>query len=214
MKTKLLIVSSLILSAFGTSAQILTGDSFAKYDIDKYDGTADHKPQFIQAAEGLKDRFELDKNDQISYSTVIECPNMTKNKLYESINEWFTKAFADKNSSIKTNDSTSGTLIANSTLKNIITFSQQIVSVNMTVKINIKDEKIRLTSTIKNYTINVSTTWATKKCFPFYDEQDALSKKIGASAYTASCVFTDIVESKLKEIVAPKAPVDNSDDDW
>ncbi len=214
MKTKLLIVSSLILSAFGTSAQILTGDSFAKYDIDKYDGTADHKQQFVKGAEGLKSRFELDKNDQLSYSTIIECQNQTKDNLYESVNEWFTNAFADKNSSIKTNDKETGTLLVNVNLKNIVSFPHQIVSVNMIVKVNIKDGKVRLTSTIKDYVINSSTSWTPKKIYPFYDEPDALRKKVGSSAYVASCVFTEIVEKQLKEATAPKAKVEDTDDDW
>lgn len=214
MKVKLLIISSLILSAFGSSAQILTGDSFAKYDIDKYDGTADHKQQYVQGAEGLKGRFEIDKNDQLSYSNVIDCPNQTKDKLYENINAWFTKAFADKNSSIKTNDKETGTLLVNVNLKNIVSFPHQIVSVNMIVKINIKDGKVRFTSTIKNYVINSATEWTAKKCYPFYDESDALRKKVGSSAYVASCVFTEIAESQLKEATTPKAVVEGADDDW
>lgn len=214
MKTKLLIVSSLILSAFGTSAQILTGDSFAKYDIDKYDGTADHKQQYVPAAEELKSRFELDKNDKLSYSVVIDCPNQTKDKLYENINGWFTKAFADKGSTIKTNDKESGTMLVNVNLKNIVSFPHQIVSVNMIVKINIKDGKVRLTSTINDYVINAATSWTSKKCYPFYDEDDQLRKKIGSSAYTASCVFTEIVESQLREAASPKVVVEGADDDW
>lgn len=214
MKAKFLIISALVMSAFGTSAQILTGDSFAKYNIDKYDGTADHKQQFVPAADGLKSRFVLDKNDQLSYSVVIDCPNQTKDKLYESVNEWFAKAFADKNSSIKTNDAEAGTLIANVNLKDIISFPHQLVTPEMIVKVNVKDGKVRLSSTIKQYLVNGSTVWTSKKCYPFYDEQDALKKKISSGAYVVCCVFTELVEKQLKEAVAPKAPVNDSDDDW
>ena len=214
MKTKKLFACLFLFSAFGASAQILTGESFAKYDIDKYDGTADHKQQYVQAAEGLKDRFALDKNEQLSYSKVIECPNQTKDQLYQNINDWFTKAFADKHSSIKTNDAETGTLVVNASLKNIVSFTHQIVNVDMIVKINIKDGKVRLTSTIRQYVINSSTPWVSKKCYPFYDEQDPLRKKVGSSAYTASCVFTEIVEQQLTEAVTPKAKVEDADDDW
>ena len=203
-----------MLNAFGASAQILTGDSFAKYDIDKYDGKSDHKHQYVEAATALKSRFELDKNDQLSYSAVIECAGMDKDKIYDNINGWFAKAFGEKNSSIKSNDKESGTLTANVNVKNVVTFPHQIVSVNMIVKINIKDGKLRLVQTIKDYVINSGTPWTSKKCFPFYDEQDALRKKIGSSAYVASCVFAEIVEKQLKEAVTPKAPVKDNDDDW
>lgn len=214
MKAKKLIIGVLMLNAFGASAQILTGDSFAKYDIDKYDGKSDHKHQYAEAAVALKSRFELDKNDQLSYTSVIECAGMDKDKIYDNISGWFTKAFADKSSSIKTNDKESGALLVNTTLKNVVSFPHQIVSVNMIVKINIKDGKLRLVQTIKDYVINTSSNWTPKKCAPFYDEQDALRKKIGSSAYVASCVFAEIVEEQLKEAVTPKAPVKDNDDDW
>ena len=214
MKAKKLILGVLMLNAFGASAQIMTGDSFAKYDIDKYDGKPDHKHQYVEAATSLKSKFELDKNDQLSYSAVIECAGMNKDQIYDNINGWFTKAFADKSSSIKTNDKESGTLLVNTTLKNVVTFPHQIVSVNLIVKINIKDGKVRLVQTIKDYVINSGTPWTSKKCYPFYDEQDALRKKIGSSAYVASCVFAEILEKQLNEEVKPKAPVKDNDDDW
>ena len=196
------------------SAQILTGDSFAKYNIDNYDGKADHKHQYVEAATALKSRFELDKNDQMTYTTVIDCPGMDKDKIYDNINGWFTQAFADKSSSIKTNDKASGTLSASTTLKNVVSFPHQIVSISLSVKINIKDGKLRVVQTINEYTINTSSKWVVKKCYPFYDEQDALRKKIGASAYVASCVFAELVEKQLGEAANPKAPVNDNDDDW
>ncbi|MBO7496406.1 MAG: DUF4468 domain-containing protein [Salinivirgaceae bacterium] len=211
---KKLLLGLFVLSTMSVSAQILTGDSFAKYDIDKYDGKPDHKHQYVEAATSLKSRFELDKNDQMTYTTVIDCPNMDKDKIYDNINGWFTKAFADKSSSIQTNDKASGTLVATTTLKSIVTFPHQIVSVSLSVKINIKDGKLRLVQTINEYIINSSSKWAVKKCYPFYDEQDALRKKIGSSAYVASCVFAEIVEKQLNEAAKPKAPVNDNDDDW
>ena len=214
MKVKHLFLGLLMLNTLGASAQILTADSFAKYDIDKYDGKPDHKHQYVEAATKLKPKFELDKNDQLSYSTVIECAGMDKDKIYDNISGWFTKAFADKASAIQTNDKASGTLVANTTLKSVVTFPQQIVSVDMSVKINIKDGKLRLVQTIKQYYVNVSSKWVVKKCYPYYDEQDALRKKIGASAYVASCVFAELVETQLTEAAKPKAPANDNDDDW
>ena len=214
MKVKVLILSLLMLGAGSASAQLLTGDSFAKYDLDKYDGKADHKHQYVQAAEGLKSRFELDKNDQLTYSKVIDCPNMDKDKIYDCVNAWFTKAFADKTASVQTNSKETGAMIVNVNVKNVVTFPHQVVSVNMIVKVNIKDGKVRLTSTIKDYVINSGTSWTSKKCYPFYDEQDELRKKIGSSAYSASCVFTEIVETQLTEAVKPKVEANTSDDDW
>ena len=214
MNAKHLFLGLLMLNTLGASAQILTGDSFAKYDIDKYDGKPDHKHQYVEAATKLKAKFELDKNDQLTYSTVIECAGMDKDKIYDNISGWFTKAFGDKGSSIKTNDKESGTLTVNTTLKNIVTFPHQIVSVNMIVKINIKDGKLRLVQTIKDYVINAGTSWTAKKCYPIYDEQDALRKKIGSSAYVASCVFAEIVEKQLNEAAKPKAPANDNYEDW
>lgn len=214
MKAKHLFLGLLMLNTMGASAQILTADSFAKYDIDKYDGKPDHKHQYVEAATKLKPKFELDKNDQLSYSTVIECAGMDKDKIYDNINGWFTKTFGDKNSSIKTNDKAAGTLVANTTLKSIVTFPHQIVSVNLIVKINIKDGKVRMVETIKDYIINAGTPWTAKKCYPIYDEQDALRKKIGSSAYVASCVFAEIVEKQLGEAAKPKVEVKDNDDDW
>jgi hypothetical protein len=214
MKIKALTVSLFMLGAIGASAQILTGDSFAKYDLDKYDGKADHKHQYVEAATSLKSKFELDKNDQLTYSNVIECAGMDKDKIYDNINGWFTKTFADKTAAVQTNSKETGALIVNVNIKNVVTFPHQVVSVNMIVKINIKDGKARLTTTIKDYVINSGTSWTSKKCYPFYDEQDPLRKKIGSSAYVASCVFTEIVEKQLTEAAKPKVETPSSDDDW
>lgn len=211
---KKLLVGLFVLSTASVSAQILTGDSFAKYNIDKYDGKSDHKHQYVEAANSLKSKFELDKNNQMTYTTIIDCPNMDKDKIYDNISGWFTKAFADKASSIQTNDKASGTLAVNTTLKSVVKFPQQIVSVSMSVKINIKDGKLRVVQTVNEYIVNTSSKWAVRKCYPFYDEQDQLRKKIGASAYVASCVFAELVETQLGEAAKPKAEVKDNDDDW
>lgn len=214
MKIKQFVLGLFLLSTFGASAQIITAESFANTNIDKYDGVADRKHQYVQAADGLKSRFELDQTDKLSNVTIIECQGNAKAKLYSSINAWFTKAFADKNSTIEKNDQASGTLEVKTVLKNIVKFPHQIVSVNMTVKINIKDDKVRVVNTIQQYTINAGTAWVSKKCYPFYDEQDALRKKIGSSAYVASCVFAEEVVKQIEEAVKPKAPVQDNNDDW
>ncbi len=196
------------------SSQILTADEFAKHNIDKYDGIADKKHQYVQAAEALKDQFALDKNNQYSKVTIIDCPNMKKDALYKNVNEWFKKSFADKASTIQRDDAESGVMIVNTTLKNIVTFPHQLVSVNLIVRIDVKDNKIRLTNTIHHYIINSSTEWQVKKCAPFADVQDQLTKKVGSSAYVASCIFAETAAKKLEEASKPKVVVDDDNDDW
>ena len=213
MKNILIIASLLFAGALQSSAQLITAESFEKINIDKYDGQADKKHQYVPAADKLKPRFEIDKNNQLASSQIIELSGMDKNKIYDNVNIWFKKTFADKASTIQTNDKEKGQLVVNTLLKNIVKFPHQVVGVNMTVKIDVKDGKIRLTNIINNYIINAGTEWNAKKCYPFYDEQDVLRKKVSSSGYVVACTFADIVAEQLKEAAKPKV-VQDSDDDW
>jgi len=213
MKHYLLIAGLLLFSSLQASAQLLTAESFNKINIDKYDGRSDKKHQYVPAADNLKSYFEIDKNNQLSSIQVIELAGMDKDKIYDNINAWFTKAFSDKLSSIKTNNKESGQMIVNTVLKNIVKFPHQIVSVDMTTRIDVKDGKIRLTNIINKYLINAGTEWSAKKCYPFIDEQDELRKKVGSSGYVTACVYVDIVTEQIKEAAKPKA-TQKTDDDW
>jgi len=213
MKNTLIVAGLLLFGSLQASAQLLTAESFEKTNIDKYDGKSDKVQQYVPAAEALKSRFEIDKNNQVVSTQVIELSGMDKDKIYDNINGWFAKAFADKNSTIKTNDKEKGQLVANTVLRNIVKFPHQIVSVNMTVRIDVKDGKIRLSNTINNYIINSDTEWDAKKRYPFVDDQEALRKKVSSSGYVAACIFTEIVAEQLKDAATPKVTND-TDDDW
>jgi hypothetical protein len=213
MKRKIIIIAALFASVT-MNAQIMTEKDFENYNIDKFDGKADGKADYVQAAINLKDSFGLDKNNQISCVSVVQCPDMSKEKIYVEANNWFANSFNDGKSVIQLNDKDAGTIIAKGFLHNIakhVSFTTSAdVSAWVIIRIDIKDGKFRMTSTIQEYNLisgqgvmgaMSSTgqdlrpeTWLPAECFPF---KGNTYKKTASKAYVACFVYSNILADKL-----------------
>ena len=150
MKKFLFTTTLLLVSMMTVTAQIMKPEDLEKYAKSRYGD------KWLDAAANLASQLTLDKNNNLTYQQVIPAPGKTKEQLYILMNYWTTATFQDKQA-ITLNDKESGTIIITSTMENIAThtggLSQYSVSITPVIKIDIKDEKIRVTYTVQSYDV-------------------------------------------------------------
>lgn len=148
---KILLCSALFVWATLTvSAQIMKAEDLEKYAKSRYG------EKWLDAAENLASQLTLDKNNNLTYQQVMEAPGKTRQQLYILLNYWVTATFKDPQA-ITLNDKESGTIIISSTIEDIARhtggLSQYSVSITPLIKIDIKDEKVRVTFTVQSYDV-------------------------------------------------------------
>lgn len=148
----------LICGITSIQAQIMKAADLEKYAKERYGD------KWLDAAANLATSITLDKNQSITYQEVIEAPGKTKQQLYVAVNYWATATFKDKQA-ITLNDKDAGCIIISSTIPNIVehigTLNKYSVSITPVIRIDIKDERVRVTYTVQNYDIlaDVSGGW-------------------------------------------------------
>jgi len=158
MKKKIVLSFILLLTAMGASAQIMKSADLEKYAKVRYG------EKWLDAAKNLSAELTLDKNESLTYQQIINAPGKDKNQLYILLNYWATATFKDKQA-ITLDDKESGTIIISSTMPNIVehmgTLNEYSISITPVIKIDIKDERIRVTYTVQSYDIlnNAGAGW-------------------------------------------------------
>ncbi len=137
-------------STMKVQAQVMKTEDLEKYAKNKYG------EKWLDAAANLASQLTLDKNEALSYQEVIELPGKTKEQIYVALNYWATATFKDKQA-ITLNDKEAGVIIISSTIDAIAdhtgTLFRYIVSITPLIKLDIKDEKMRITYTVQNYDV-------------------------------------------------------------
>lgn len=194
-----------------------------KYDdiLDCLDGVNDGEIDYLTAALFFRDNIAgIDKNGNISMINIIECPGFTKEHIYIQANSWFVNTFNSGKSVIQLNDKEAGTILAKGFLKNI---AEQVgfaisyeVSAYILFRIDIKDGRCRLITTIQEYesvnrggvagalsgSIQTSTgTYKPDRVYPFYQGNAGLSKKAGAKAYCACCMYMIAMKNQFDKAI-------------
>lgn len=144
---------SIILLGIGVvslPAQIIKPQDLEKYAKQKYGDS------WLTAAANLSSTLNFDKNESLTYQQVIQAPGKTKSQLYVMLNYWVTATFKDKQA-VTLNDKDMGTIIISSILPAIAdhtgTLNRYIVNITPVIKIDIKDERIRVTYTVQSYDV-------------------------------------------------------------
>ena len=186
--------------------------------LDGLDGEDDGIIDYLSVATFFRDNIAgIDKNGNISMMNIIEAPRLYKEQIYIQANSWFVHTFNSGKSVIQLNEKEAGTILAKGYLKNI---AEQVgfaisyeISANVIFRIDIKDGKARLITTIQEYESinrggvagamsgNVSPSLHTcgpETVFPFVDKATTLSKKAGAKAYCACCMYMIAMKNQLK----------------
>lgn len=150
MKKIVIIVATLLMVVGSASAQIMKSADLEKYAKVRYGD------KWLDAAKNLSAELTLDKNESLTYQQIIDAPGKNKNQLYILLNYWATATFQDRQA-ITLDDKESGTIIISSTMPNIVehmgTLNEYSISITPVIKIDIKDERIRVTYTVQNYDI-------------------------------------------------------------
>ena len=153
MKKILLLMVAIIFTFCGTirvQAQVMKAEDLEKYAKSRYGD------KWLDAAANLAKELKLDKNEALSYQEVIEAPGKTKEQLYVALNYWVTATFKDKQA-ITLNDKDAGCIIISSTIDAIAdhtgTLYRYVVSITPLIRLDIKDERMRITYTVQNYDV-------------------------------------------------------------
>lgn len=137
-------------AALSASAQVMKAADLEKYAKERYG------EKWLEAAANLRQTLKLDKNESLTYQQVIDVPGKDKKQLYVALNYWATATFKEKGA-ITLNDKEDGCIIVSSTIKNIAehmgTINKYSVSITPVIRIDIKDERIRVTYTVQNYDV-------------------------------------------------------------
>ena len=124
-------------------------------DLEKYAKEKD-ADKWLEASRNLASGLTLDKNESLTYQEVIQAPGKTKQQLYVALNYWVTATFKDKQA-ITLNDKDAGCIIVSSSIDGIAdhtgTVNRYVVSITPIIRLDIKDEKVRVTYTVQNYDI-------------------------------------------------------------
>lgn len=225
---KLLILFAAVLSmAMSVNAQIMRTEELETYAKEKYG------EKWNDAAANLASTQQLDKNNSLTYVQVIDCPGKTKNQLYVILNYWVTASFNDANSVIQLNDKELGCIIAQGYLPNIAGHmggtNSYNVSVKPIIKLDIKENKIRVTYTVQNYEAivlagggimgaiggtvptKIAEKWVLEKCYPFAEKDK--HKKTSSKALIMTHAFSNVIMDKIEEAVK-NGVSGNENDNW
>ena len=152
---KLFLLALTIVSLFEAKSQIITTQDVDNAIIEIYGSQPKTGKEYMELADKLMPEYPLDQNQQISFTTVIDAPNKTKDELFTMLNNWFVASFNSGKSVIQMTDKEQGVIIAKGYLSGVgdrVGFSKSVtVGEYIIIRLDIKDEKIRLISSIQEY---------------------------------------------------------------
>ena len=244
MKKRLFLMMAAILSVCGTmttQAQVMKSADLEKYAKQKYGD------KWLDAAANLASGITLDKNESLTYQQIIEAPGKSKAQLYVALNYWATATFKDKQA-ITLNDKEAGCIIISSTIPAIVnhigTINRYSVSITPVIRLDIKDNRVRVTYTVQSYDIlaDISGGWlspfeADERTFGdskrkkddktngfLYDEQWEIAKHypfVEKDSQKRTCAKALVMTHAYSNAIMDKVEeaikngiVGNEDDDW
>lgn len=224
---KLFLCAVMLLLAVGVNAQIMRAEELEKYAKRRYGA------KWTDAAKNLAGQLQLDKNNALTYTQVIEAPNKTKTQLYVILNYWYTNTFGGGNSVIQLNDKDAGVIIAKSNVDAIAShtggLNSYTIHLTSIIKTDIKDGKVRVTYTVPYYDVDVmygvgilgaqegtiapivQEKWLLENCYPFAKRDS--HKKTSAKALIMAHAYSNVIIDKIEEAVK-NGVVGNETEDW
>ena len=140
-----------LLLVLPSQAQVFKTSEVEQFSIEKYGD------DWVEQANYLTEHIELDKNNRLSFSRVIQCGRKDADKLYELLDEWFTKTFSDKKSEILTNSKSEKMIIAKAYLDDMADHvggvNRYIVGIHPLIRVDIKDKRIKVHFLLSNYDV-------------------------------------------------------------
>lgn len=162
MQKKLLILIALVL-AFSSNAQITTYEDFIKSseEIIIFKDKKKSKIDFQKTAIALADLYPLDKNNAISRAIVYNIPGKTASDIYLEVNNWFVHSFGSGKSVIQLNEKEEGCIIGKGYIDALGSnggfFNNSAGAAWIILRVDIRDEKMRVIASIQSYEVTKST---------------------------------------------------------
>lgn len=235
MKKILCSLALMAVAALSVNAQIMRAEELEKYAENLYGN------KWVDIAANLKTEstLTLDKNNSLTYVQVVEAPGRTALQLYTTLNYWFTSTFNDANSTIKLNDKEAGCIIAQGSVEGIATHTgganKYNVSIRPVIRVDIKDEKCRITYSIQAYNVlkvagggimgqinkglngynetkEIYETWPLDQTYPFAEKDAFKAKKTSSKSIIMTYCYSQVMLDKIEEAI--KNGMVNEDDNW
>lgn len=200
---------------FISNAQITTYEEFkaSSENLLIYKNKEKGKIDFEKSALALKEVYALDKHNAVSHSIIYNAPGKTKDQIYVEVNNWFVHSFGSGKSVIQLNDKDAGCVIGKGYVDALGTnsgfFNKSDAAAWVIIRVDIKDEKVRVIATIQSYEVTKSTAlgaallgarpsapkiveYIPNECFPYTKKE----KGTGAKALTlAHCWIATIFDN-------------------
>lgn len=220
MKKLLLLVVAMVTTITFATAQVITIEDLENTFWDKYKTFPKNGKEWMRIADSIVCDHPLDINRQVSTTYVIDVKNKLKNELYILANAWFIAQFNSGKAVIQMNDKEAGIMIGKGhipTLGHRDGFSKSVdVSTWVIVRIDIKDEKVRLITTIQEYELEVKTGIGTSlmlgsqqkvknisimpnKAYPFDNISHRAYNRETAMGYASGIVWCEVIKQKLQD---------------
>lgn len=237
---RLLIVFVVSLFACNTlSAQVMTPEEIELMFIQTFGEIPKNGKGWMELADSIKTSYPLDVNNQISLTNVIEVPNKSKDNIFIAAHAWFNASFNDGKSVLQMADKDAGVILAKGFLSGVghrDGFSKSVtVSAYVIIRLDIKDERVRLITTIQEYemkqsagvglaimgaiggSVNSSSSAFSiipQSGYPFSEDKDYKSYRRETSiGYASSIAYSILLKQKLES--ALNLGITGTDgDDW
>jgi hypothetical protein len=156
----------------------------------------------------IEGQWELDENKTITYTKVVDLPNLKKDEIYGRAINYYTYNYGSGKSVIQSKDKEAGTIIGKGIYPDVY-YTKSFLTVQAwdvwhILRIDIKDEKIRIILTLTEYDIKLNgsiiVTLPINSVYPFV-EKCPQKNDYGMAFYNAHKLVIknfDEIENELK----------------
>ena len=217
---KFFLLALTIVSLFEAKSQIITTQDVDDAIVETYGIQPKTGKEYMELADKLMTEYPLDQNQQISFTTVIDAPNKTKDELFTILNNWFVASFNSGKSVIQMTDKEQGVIIAKGYLSGVgnrTGFSKSVtVGEYIIIRLDIKDEKIRLISSIQEYYMETGIgvgqvlfggvarpdiEFPVYKGYPFDSKSHKNYRREAAIGYVGGIVYSKVLVAKIDKAI-------------
>lgn len=229
---KLFLVFVVFATYYQCHAQIMTAEEFETINVDEYDGKPDNKPHYVSASRFFMNNvFPKTDLGNIYKTTVYEYDAIEKDVLFDRLNNWTIKNFSDGKTVILNPDKNLGLVSFKCPIRVIVPEDNLYAGADanawVQIKIDIKENKIRVTTTLLEYKVEASRdvrvavvkvkndnasmyTWIPTDSFPFKSKENA-ENRLAAKMFVASCIFMQRISATIDDVAKGNKSVE---DDW
>lgn len=217
---RLFLLALFIVSMSVANAQIVTTQDVDNAIAELYGSQPKNGKEYMILADRLVAEYPLDQNQQLSFTTIIQAPGKTKDELFIALNSWFVASFNSGKSVVQMVDKEQGIILAKGYLSGVgesLGFMKSVVvGEYVVIRLDIKDEKIRLITSIQEYYMDTSagvgqmlfggavlsdTEIPVYMGYPFEKQKNKMYKKECAIGYVGGILYSKILVDKIDKAI-------------